>query len=170
MPLKILTQCRCNHSGSQKATPCAKTRHTMYTLLRPVYIFLAQLTVLSNPQNPRFYNTFQSTSFHTARGKESLYFTMCVNNALTTTYHHNRFTALFPGPPEWAAARGELLDFMVEGKINRGRHTDHPAGCLSIQTNQCLPPSSPLYFYKPDALPAAQPTASKHRRQLRHSD
>jgi len=26
------------------------------------------------------------------------------------------------------------------------------------------------YFYRPDALPAAQPTASKHRRQLPHSD
>jgi len=32
---------------------------------------------------------------------------------------------------------------MVQGEINRGRHTDHPAGCHSIQTNQCLPPPSP---------------------------
>jgi len=39
---------------------------------------------------------------------------------------HNRFTALFPGPPGWASARRELLDFMVQGEINRGRHTDHP--------------------------------------------
>jgi len=29
-------------------------------------------------------------------------------------HHHNdRFTALFPGPPGWASARRELLDFMV---------------------------------------------------------
>jgi len=28
-----------------------------------------------------------------------------------TTPHHNRFTALFPGPPWWAGARRELLDF-----------------------------------------------------------
>ena len=49
--------------------------------------------------------------------------------------HYNRFTALFPGPPGWASARRELLDFMVQGKINRGRHTDHPAGCHSIQAN-----------------------------------
>jgi len=42
--------------------------------------------------------------------------------------HHNRFTALFLGPPWWAGARTELLDFMVQGKINRGRHADHPAG------------------------------------------
>jgi len=34
---------------------------------------------------------------------------------------------------------------MVQGKINRGRQTDHPAGCHSIQTNQCLPPPSPIF-------------------------
>jgi len=61
-------------------------------------------------------------------------------------HHHNRFTALFPGPPGWASARRELLDFMVQGKINRGRHTDHPAGHHSIRTNQCPPPPSPIFF------------------------
>jgi len=35
---------------------------------------------------------------------------------------------------------------MVQGKINRGRHTDHPAGHHSIQTNQCSPPPSPIFF------------------------
>ena len=49
--------------------------------------------------------------------------------------HHNRFTALFPGPPRWAGARRELLDFMVQGKINSGSHTDNPAGHHSIRTN-----------------------------------
>jgi len=58
--------------------------------------------------------------------------------------HHNRFTALFPGPPRWADARRELLDFMVQGKINRGRHSDHPAGRHSIRSNQCPPPPSQL--------------------------
>ena len=61
------------------------------------------------------------------------------NNSITP--HHNRFTALFLGLPGWAGARRKLLDFMVQGKINRGRHTDHPAGCHSIRTNQCPPPS-----------------------------
>ena len=82
----------------------------------------------------------------------------------TTTPHHNHFTAFFRGPPGWTDARRELLDFMVQGKINRGRHTDHLAGCHSIRTNQCPCPPSP-HFYRPDALPAAQPTASKHWRQ-----
>ena len=92
--------------------------------------------------------------------------------------HHNHFTALFLGPPGWAGARRELLDFMVQRKINRGRHTDHPAGHHSIRTNQC-PPSKTAgvtyryiltitlsIFYRPDALPAAQPTVSKHWRHI----
>jgi len=82
--------------------------------------------------------------------------------------HHNRFTAVFPGPPGWAGPRKELLDFMVQGEINRGRHTDHLAGCYSIRTNQCPHPPSPHIFYGPDALPAAKPAVSKHWRQLAH--
>jgi len=59
--------------------------------------------------------------------------------------HHNRFTALFLGPPGWASARKEHLDFMVQREINRGRHSDHPAGRHSTQTNQCPPPPTPLW-------------------------
>jgi len=78
-------------------------------------------------------------------------------------HHHNRFMALYPVPPRWAGARRELLDLMVlvQGEINRGRHNDHPAGHHSIRTNQCPPPPSAHIFYRPDALPAAQPTVSK---------
>jgi len=52
--------------------------------------------------------------------------------------NHKRFTALFPGPPGWAGARRELLDFMVQGKNSRGRFTDHPAGCHSRLTSAHL--------------------------------
>ena len=45
--------------------------------------------------------------------------------------------ALFPGQPRWAGARRELLDFMVHGKINRGRHINHPAGRHSIRMRHC---------------------------------
>ena len=70
------------------------------------------------------------------------------------------FYGLFPGPPGWAGARGELLDFMVQGKINRGRHTDHPAGCHSIQTNQCpCPPSQSPHFLQA-GCPSCHPTNS----------
>jgi len=79
--------------------------------------------------------------------------------------HHNRFMALFPGPPGWAGARWELLDFVVRGKINRGRHTDRPAGRHSIRLTSAHIHHPHIFFYGPDALPAAQPTVSKHWRQ-----
>jgi len=56
------------------------------------------------------------------------------------------FYGPFSGTTGWAGARRELLDFMVQGKINRDRHTDHPAGRHSIRTNQCPPPPSTIFF------------------------
>ena len=74
------------------------------------------------------------------------------------THTHDHFTALFPGPPGWAGARSELLDFIVQGKINRGRQTDHPTGCHSIRTNQCPPPPSPYFLQA--GCPSCRPTNS----------
>jgi len=45
--------------------------------------------------------------------------------------------------------------------------TDQPAGRHSIRSNWCPPPPFPI-LYRPDALPAAQPTVPKHWRQPRH--
>ena len=47
---------------------------------------------------------------------------------------------------------------MVQGKINRGRHTDHPAGHHSIWTNQCSPPPSPIFLQ--GGCPSCRPTNS----------
>jgi len=51
---------------------------------------------------------------------------------------------------------------MEQGKIKEGRGTDSPGGCHPNQTNGIPTPTTPKLFYRPDALPAAQPTASKH--------
>ena len=51
--------------------------------------------------------------------------------------------------------------FWCKGRLTEA-DTDHPAGCHSIWTNQCSPPPSPMAFCRPHALPAAQPTVSKH--------
>ena len=63
--------------------------------------------------------------------------------------------ALFSGPPAWVSARREHLEFMVQGRINRGRHTDHTAGRHSIRTNQC-PPPSPIFTDQMHFLPPNQ--------------
>jgi len=85
--------------------------------------------------------------------------------------HHKHFTAFFPGPPGWADARREPLDFMVQGKINRGRRTNHPAGHHSIRTKQCPPPSSPHFFTgRMPFLPPNQPCQSTEGNKMCLSD
>jgi len=56
----------------------------------------------------------------------------CINLSSTsklTPHHTITVLWLFRDHP------GEPVDFMVQGEINRGRHTDHPAGRHSIRTN-----------------------------------
>jgi len=54
------------------------------------------------------------------------------------------------------------LDFIVARAVSGGGVSmGHMPVCTSLQTdNHASTP--PLSFYRPDALPAAQPTASKH--------
>jgi len=49
----------------------------------------------------------------------------------------------YPGEP---VPEEKLLDFMAQGNINRGRHTDHPAGRHSIWNNWWPPPLSPHFL------------------------
>jgi len=46
----------------------------------------------------------------------------------------------------------------VQGKINRGRHTDHPVGRHSVRTNQCPPPPSSRFLQA--GCPSCRPTNS----------
>ena len=73
-------------------------------------------------------------------------------------YHHTTVLRPFLGPPGWAGARKELLDFMVQGKIYRGRRTDSPDGHHSIRTKQCPPPPSPIFLQA--GCPSCHPTNS----------
>ena len=77
--------------------------------------------------------------------KQHCYCSLATTHFPSSTPHHTPqpFYGSFPGPPWWAGAGRELLDFMVQGKINTGRHTDHLAGCHSIRTKQYSPPPSP---------------------------
>ena len=74
-------------------------------------------------------------------------------------YHHHHTKTILP-PLFWdhQGEPGEPLDFMVQGKINRGRHRDHPAGCHSIRTNQCPPPPCPHFLQA--WCPSCHPTNS----------
>ena len=53
--------------------------------------------------------------------------------------------------------------FMVQGKINSGRHRDNPAGRYFIRTNQCPPPPSPHLRWKKSDRKTADPGSSTKR-------
>ena len=85
------------------------------------------------------------------------------------THTHTRLTALFPGLPGWVSTRkvkpiwillkqetvsGSGISWAICKSASRSRQITMPA------------PHHSKFFYRPDALPAVQPTASKHWRQL----
>ena len=84
------------------------------------------------------------------------------------THTHTRLTALFPGIPRWAGTRkvkriwillkqetvsGSGISWAICKSAPRSRQITMPAPHCSV-------------FYRPDALPAAQPTVSKHWRHI----
>jgi len=106
-----------------------------------------------NPDN-RAYCYHRSCLFFSSSGRDRHKYSLLSSHGLMASlndetlqsfHHHNHFTALFPGPPakqrQWASARRELLDFMVQGKINGGRHTVVVTGRLQLVISHCF-----LYF------------------------
>ena len=90
---------------------------------------------------------------------KSGYFAEIAQTFVLPHTHTTILRPLFPGPPGWAGARRELLDFMVQGEINIGRHTDHPAGRHSIRTNHMPTSTIPPYFLRV-GCPSCHPTNS----------
>ena len=92
----------------------------------------------------------------------------CTSNAVEMSLITDKHTHLFNGP----LSRTTRVSRYQNGKINldftEARDSEwhwhqlgHMQVCTSLQTdNQASNP--PLVFYRPDALPATQPTASKH--------
>jgi len=90
---------------------------------------------------------------------DSIYLEVCVLCILTR--YHTTTTVLQPffrDHPGEPVPEEKLLDFMVQGKINGGRHTENPAGRHSIRTNQCPPPPSPIFLRA--GCPSCRPTNS----------
>ena len=82
------------------------------------------------------------------------------------TAHHNRFTAIFPGPPRWAGARREYG--LYRPREDQQRQTHRPSGWVPLHPANSATSTIPPLFRRLDALPAAQPTVSKHWRQSKH--
>jgi len=80
------------------------------------------------------------------------------------THTHTRLTALFPGLPGWAGTRKvKPILILVKQETVSGSGISW-ATCKSASRSRQITMPVPHHssFYRPDALPAAQPTASKH--------
>ena len=84
------------------------------------------------------------------------------------THTHTHLTALFPGLPRWVSTRKVkpiwilLKQETVSGSGIGWAVCKSAPCCRQITT----PASHYSVFYRPDALPAVQPTASKHWSRL----
>ena len=86
----------------------------------------------------------------------------------THTHTHTRLTALFPGlPPRWAGTRKVKPIWILLKQETVSSSGISWAICKSAPCSRQTTTPAPHHsvFYRPDALPAAQPTASKHWRQ-----
>ena len=89
-----------------------------------------------------------------------------IHHDIGTTYTHIRITALCPETTHVSRyQKGKTnLDF-TEARDSQWQwhQLGHMQVCTSLQTDNHVSTPS-LSFYRPDALPAAQPTVSKHWR------
>ena len=79
---------------------------------------------------------------------------------------HTRLTAPFPGQPGWAGTRKvKPIWILLKQETVSGSGISW-AICKSAPCSRQITTPAPHHsvFYRPDALPAAQPTASKHWR------
>ena len=84
------------------------------------------------------------------------------------THTHTRLTALFPGQPRWAGTRKvKPIWTLLKQETVSGSGISWDI-CKSAPHSRQITTPAPhrSVFYRPDALPVAQPTASKHWRQI----
>ena len=84
----------------------------------------------------------------------------------THTHTHTRLTALFPWLPRWARTRKvKPIWILLEQETLSGSGISW-AVCKSAPRSRQITTPAPHHsvFYRPDALPATQPIASKHWR------
>ena len=81
---------------------------------------------------------------------------------------HARLTALFPGLPRWAGTRKvKPIWILLKQETVSGSGISWAICKFAPRSRQItMPAPHHSVFYRPDALPAAQPTASKHWRQM----
>ena len=98
------------------------------------------------------------------------YFMLDVQTALVSLLllTHIRLTALCPGLPRWASTRKvKPIWILLEQETVSGSGISWAVCKFAPRSRQITTPAPHRsVFYRPDALPAAQPTVSKHWRHV----
>jgi len=90
---------------------------------------------------------------------------------ITQQQQQHPFNGPFPGQPRWAGTRKvKPIWILLKQEIVSGSGISW-AICKSAPHSREITTPAPHHsvFYRPDALPAAQPTASKHWRHSNHT-
>ena len=89
---------------------------------------------------------------------------------MTHTHTHTRLTALFPGLPGWVGTRKVNPIWILLKQETVSVSGISWAICKSAPCSRQIttPATHHSVFYRPDALPATQPTVSKHWRDENH--
>ena len=80
------------------------------------------------------------------------------------THTHTRLTALCPGLPGSAGTRKVKPSWILQDTVSDSGISWDICKSASHSTQITMPAPHQSVFYRPDALPATQPTASKHWR------
>ena len=91
-------------------------------------------------------------------------FNVSIGLSCQDTHTHTRLTALCPGLPWWAGTRkANPIWILLKQETVSGSGISW-AICKSAPRSRQITMPTPYHsvFYKPDALPVAQPTVSKH--------
>jgi len=91
---------------------------------------------------------------------------------LNNTHRHTHLTALCPGLPGWAGTRKIKPIWILLKQETVSGSGISCARCKCAPHSRQITTPAPYHsdFYRPDALPAAQPTASKHWRDIRAAE
>jgi len=94
----------------------------------------------------------------------------CHSLVAHTTHTHTRLTALCPGLPGWTGTRMvKPIWILLKNETVSGSGISWAVCKSALRSRQItMPAPHHSVFYRPDALPAAQPTASMHWRHWWH--
>ena len=108
---------------------------------------------------------YHSAETHFIEALQRLFYLLYIG---AQTHTHTHLTAVFPGLPVWASTRKVKPIWILLTQETVSGSGISWAICKSAPCSRQITKPAPHHsvFYRPDALPVTQPTASKHWREI----